>query len=464
MPIGDLAPELSVLLTAVAVLFAAMALPQERHGWCAGLAIGGLAVAAGFTLAGFGNERLTFSGTFALDAATTAARLLVIACTALAAGLAPAWMASDRRHGEFYAMMLFSALGAMAMAGAADLMQLVMGVLLSSVTGYVLAAYHRDWAISLEAGMKYFLVGALANALLVIGTIFTIGVAGATGYPALAAAMPAEPLAIAGVALVLVGLLFKLGAAPGHSWVPDVAEGAPVPAAAFLTTVPKIAAAVALMRFVGLVPEEAMPVRTLVAIAAAATMTLGNLSALWQSDLRRLLGWSSVSQSGYALMAVAAAGRAGDAEAALIGFVGVYAVANLAAFAVVAHLRGRTRIADHRGLWRRAPMAAAVLVLCLLSFAGIPPLAGFLGKLVLFKATLAGDMAWLAVLAAANTVLSLYYYLRVIAPVTLAPPQTSVATFGRRTAPVVVLTALALLAATPLWGLLWASLPTGLLP
>ncbi|MZR15020.1 NADH-quinone oxidoreductase subunit N [Maritimibacter sp. DP07] len=448
MPIGDLAPELSVLLTAVAVLLAAMALPQRLHGWCAVVAIAGLAVAAGFTVAQWDAARMTFSGTFALDRATGWARLLILAMTAGVAALSPAWFATDRRHGEYCAVLLFSALGALAMAGAADLMQLVMGVLLSSVPGYVLAAYHRDWEISLEAGMKYFLVGALANALLVTGVILVMGMAGSTDY----------------AALILVGLLFKLGAVPAHAWMPDVAEGAPVPSAAFLTIVPKIAAAVALFRVVSLVPEETFPLRLLVAIAAAATMTLGNLAALWQTDLRRLLGWSSVSQSGYALMAVAVAGAAETALQALVAFVGVYALANLLAFAVIAHLRGRTALEDVAGLLRARPVAAIALTLALLSFVGIPPLPGFLGKFALFEATLDGGLSWLAMLAVANTVVSLFYYLRVIGPAALSKPKDAMGTLGRASFTVILVALLAMAVSVPVWGGLWNGLPATLLP
>ncbi len=459
MPLADLAPEIAVLVTAVLALLAAMALPQPRHGWCAGVALAGLAVAAGLALSQAGLRQTTFSGTFALDGATASARLLILGLTALSVGLSPAWFATDRRHGEVYAMLLFSALGAMAMAGAADLMQLVMGVLLSSVTGYVLAAYHRDWAISLEAGMKYFLVGALANALLVIGVVLVMGIAGGPGYAALGS-LPRDPLAVTGLALVLAGLLFKLGAVPAHPWVPDVAEGAPVPAAAFLTTVPKVAAAVALYRLVEVVPDEAAPLRLLLGLVAVATMTLGNLCALAQDDLRRLIGWSSVSQTGYALMAVAVAG----ALPALIGFLAAYAFANVAALAVVAHLRGRTRIADWRGLGRSHPAALAALALAFLSFVGVPPLAGFLGKLALFAATLEAGLWWLALAAAANTVISLAYYLRVLGPALLSHPEAEAAVMGRSTAITLGAATAALLALTAAWAPVWPLLPEAVLP
>ncbi|MGR3496616.1 NADH-quinone oxidoreductase subunit N [Citreimonas sp.] len=463
MPIGDLAPELAVLLTAVAVLLAAMALPQRRHGWCAALAAIGLVAAMTIAVGQAGARHLTFSGTYALDGGTTWARLAIPGLTILCIGMSPRWFATDRRHGEFYAMLLFSALGAMAMAGAADLMQLVMGVLLSSVTGYVLVGYHREWEISLEAAMKYFLLGALANALLVIGVALVMGMAGSTDYAALSGAIPDNAMALTGLTLILMGLFFKLGAAPVHAWVPDVAEGAPVPAAVFVTVVPKLAGAVALYRLVMLAPgADALPL--LFALVAAATMTLGNLCALWQDDVRRLLGWSSLSQTGYALMAVAVAGVVPEALPALLAFMSVYGIANVIAFAAVAELRGRTALSDYRGLMRTQPGLVAALTLAFLSFVGIPPLAGFLGKFALFTATLDAGLGWLAVVAVANTVLSLAYYLRVIGPAVFAPSEGAVETLGG-SARASLWGALALLlAATVLWAPAWSALATALLP
>ena len=464
MPIGDLAPELSVLLTAVAALFLAMALPQRRQAGCAWVSLLGLAIAAAFALAQLDAHRLTFSGTFALDAATGWARLTILAATALCVCLSPRWFATDRRHGEFYAMLLFSALGAMAIAGAADLMQLVMGVLLSSITGYVLAAYHRDWAISLEAGMKYFLVGALSNALMVLGVVLMIGTSGTTAYAELAGRAIPGALGLSGLMLVLVGLLFKLGAVPAHAWMPDVVEGAPAPAAAFLTVVPKIAAAVALARLVALVPTDASALQLLVALIAAATMTLGNLAALWQMDVRRLIGWSSVSQSGYALMAVAVVDRAEAALPALLIFLMAYAAANVAALGVVTRLRGRTALSDYTGLLRSRPFAASALVLAFLSLVGIPPLAGFVGKLALFLAAIEGGMTWLALLAVANSVLSLVYYLRVVAPMAFGRPEGDPQAIGGTVAVAIAVSAALLFAIAIAGGILWEAAPEILLP
>ena len=421
MPIGDVSPEIAIILTAVTNLAWAAFAPRRLQWVCALVALTGIAVAGVLVTAQIGTVRLTFAGTWALDGAGIWARLMILGGAAFCVFLSPGWFRSDPRHGEFYTILLFSALGAMAMAGAADLLQLVMGVLLSSVTGYTLAAYHRDWGLSVEAGMKYFLLGALANALLVTGVALVFGMLGTSGYDAIADRLTggavASPLLYAGFALLAVGVAFKLGAAPAHAWVPDVAEGAPAPAAAFLTVVPKIGAAVALARIVDLVPPDTLAIRPLIAVLAVVTMTLGNLAAFWQEDVRRLIGWSSVSQAGYVLMAVTVLGLSDQALPALLAFVGSYAIGNLAAFAVVAHLRGRTRLADYAGLAAERPVAAAVLILSFLSLVGIPPLVGFVGKLTLFLATIQGGYAWLAVVAAANTVASLFYYARVMGPV-----------------------------------------------
>lgn len=428
MPVGDVLPEIALVVAAVVTLLVAAFVPRRRQSLCAGLALAGVAAAAALSLAAAGGlPRLTFHGTWALDGATDAARLGILAFTAASIGMAPGWMAGDRRHGEFYAILLLSATGAILMAGAADTMELVVGILLSSVTGFTLAAYHRGWALSVEAGAKYFLIGALANGLLLTGVLLLFGLVGDTSYRA--AALVLNPRVAAGgraawgvlvaVSFVTAGLAYKLAAFPAHAWLPDVAEGAPVPAAAFLSVVPKLGALVALARLTAMVPEGSIPWRPLVAVLAAATMTLGNLGALWQSDVRRLLGWSSVSQSGYALMAVAAVGGSPLAVPGLLFFVAGYGVANLTAFGAVAHLRGRTELASYRGLGRERPWTAAALAVSLLSLVGVPPLVGFFGKVVVFGAAIEAGYAWLAVLAVANTVASLFYYLRVITPIYL---------------------------------------------
>lgn len=435
MPVGDIIPELVLVLTAVSVLIFSSFAPHRRHRLAAPFTLFGIALAGILLILQLGENRLTFSGVWALDGVSVWARILILASTALCVLISPDWMRADKRHGEYYSVLLFGALGAMALAAAADLLQLTIGVLLSSVTGYTLAAYHRNWPRSLEAGMKYFLIGALANAVLVIGVIFVFGMIGHVGYGDIADAakfMTApSPLLLLGLALMLMALSFKLGAVPAHFWMPDVAEGAPAPAATFLTVIPKIGGAVALARLIDLFPEGATALRPLAAIMAAATMTLGNLGALWQSDVRRLLGYSAVSQSGYALMAVCAASLSESAPAALLIFLIGYAAANITAFAVVTQLRGRTALQDYAGLFQTRTGLALVMTLALLSLVGIPPLIGFFGKLGLFVVTIDGGYAWLAAVAAINTVISLFYYLRVVAKMYFPPAAGKPATLGR---------------------------------
>lgn len=426
---GHLAPEIAMAVGAMAVLMTAAFTRRDRQWTTTPIALASVLAAAGISagLAVTAGPQLTMDGAWALDGATHAAELLICAATAVCLLLSVEWFATDPRRGELPAVMLFSATGAMLLAGAADTMEIVIGMLLVSITGYTLAAYHRGSPAAVEAAMKYFLIGALTNAVLLLGVVLLYGAAGTTNLAGAHSVLAAggDRVGLMAVAVCLaVGLAFEIGAAPAHVWVPDVAQAAPAPAAAFLTVVPKIGAVVALGRVLHVLPDDLVAWRPLIAGVAAVTMTLGNLLALWQHDLRRLLGWSSVSQAGYALMAVVVIDRADLALAALVIFLAGYAAANLAAFGTVTELRGRTALGDYRGLGSSRPLLAAVLTVALLSLVGVPPLGGFAGKLTLFTAAIDGDYAWLAVLAVANTVLSLFYYLRVIGPMYFdASPQ-----------------------------------------
>lgn len=433
MPVGDLLAQIALLVGAGVVVVWSLFASHARQWVAAVLALAAVAGSAAAQLAGQPPAATTiFTGQWALDTLTVWGNVAILATAALAVSLSPRWMAADARHGEYYAVVLLATLGAQVMAGAADLMELVVGVLLSSVTGYVLASYHRRSPLSAEAGVKLFLVGGLTNALLALGAVWLFTLAGATTYGDLPAALAgADPVfLVVAVALIVVGIAFELGAVPAHAWVPDVAQGAPAPAAALLTVAPKIGALIALARFVEVIPADVVGWRPLVAAIAAATMTLGNLAAFWQDDVRRLLGWSSVSQSGYGIMAVVAVGASDQATPALLTFAVAYAVANVAAFGVVTALRGRTALADYRGLGRTRPWLAAALTIALLSLVGVPPLIGFTAKLQLFAAAIDAGYAWLAVLAVINSVASLFYYLRVIAPAYLAEPGEAPATLG----------------------------------
>jgi len=417
--LGDVVPELVLVVGGVIVLLYALAAHRRLQSGAALLALLTVAVAAAATVAMLdGPEAYTFAETYARDLPAVWAKLIVLVATAAVIALSLPWFRSDPRSGEYYTLLLFSSLGAVLLAGATDLKQFVVSMLLSSATGYVLTAYHRLSRASAEAGIKYFLLGALTSASMLIGVAYLFGLGGTTTLPGLRAGLAAESgagLAVA-AALVIVAVAFKLGAVPAHAWMPDVAEGAPAPVAAFVTSVPKVGAFLFLARVVLVLPPDGVGWRPLLAVLAAATMTLGNLAALWQDDVRRLLGWSSVSQTGYGLLAVVALERSELALPSLLYFLLAYVLANVAAFAVIVQLRGRTDRLAFAGIARARPVLTATLAITLLSFIGVPPLAGFAAKLSLFGAAIDAGYAWLAVLGAVNTVVSIAYYARVLAP------------------------------------------------
>ncbi len=450
MPVADLTPELLVLVGAVAVLLFALAAPRRLQGGApvlAALFLGAAGAAAATQVAV--PARLIFSGTYAVDQAAVWGKLVVLAVALATVGLAAPWFRSDPRFGEHFALILFSALGAVLVAGAADLMELLLALLLSSAAGAVLAAYHRRSRRSAEAAMKYYLLGALANGLMLFGAALLFGLAGTTTYEGVGAALAgsANWTVAAAAGLLTMGLAFTMGAVPAHAWLPDVAEGAPAPSAAFLTTAGKVAALVALARLYAVLPESAAAWRTVAAVLALLTMTLGNLAALRQDDVRRLLGWSAVSQTGYGLMAVAALGRSALAVPSLLLFLVAYAAANVAAFAAVCALRGLTDRHAYAGLARSRPWTALALALALLSFIGIPPLIGFTAKLALFGAAMEAGYTWLAVAAAANTVVSIAYYARVLGPAYFGSPRERAGAFTGTVAAVVAAAAALVVAA-----------------
>ncbi|MCZ7433643.1 NADH-quinone oxidoreductase subunit N [Streptomyces sp. WMMC1477] len=412
-----LAPEILLLAGAVATLLTGSFLPRRRQ-WIAS-ALAAAALAASLTAAVVlapGDDRTVYAGTYALDGATDAARVIVPAAALAVLALAGGRVRGDRREAEFGALVLLGSLGAVLLAGASDLLLLAVAYLLASLPLYALAGWARD-PRGAEAALKLYLLGVLLGITMMLGAALLYGLGGATDYAALAEGLadaPTAALAVGTVAL-LSGPLFKAGAVPVHFWVPDAAAGATVPAAAFLTTVPKVGGLLALYRVVTLLPEHTLDWRPLLAVLAVATMTLGNLAAFPQTDPLRLLGYSTVAQAGYLLMAVAVAARPGALRALLL-YLAAYAVTNLGAFAVAAALPRLRTLAAYRGLGHRRPWLAAALTMCLLGLVGTPPTAVFTGKLTVFSATWDGGLGWLVVAAAVNTLASLFYYLRWIAP------------------------------------------------
>ena len=326
--------------------------------------------------------------------------------------------------GEFHALLLWSIVGVSLMARGLDLLVIFLGLETFSLCFYVLAAYFRSVRASAEAGLKYFLTGAFASSFTLFGIAILFGKTGTTRIVAVAATN-SDALLACGVVFLLAGFGFKIALAPFHSWAPDVYAGMPTPAVAFLSVAPKAAAIVVLFRVLAALFDGRVPGHLQAAIAAIAvlSMFLGNLVALAQRDIKRLIAYSGIAHMGYVAIALAVFGREAFSAATLYLF--AYAVTNLGAFAAVAVLF-RDEGAPHSigllaGLGRRAKLPAFVLALSMISLSGIPATAGFLGKFFVFRAAVAKGLVWLAVVGVANSLVSLGYYLRVVYTLYMRP-------------------------------------------
>jgi len=409
-----LAPEIAVLLTAVG----ALVLEMLRLGRAAlPFTIVGLAVATALTVPLLGTETTVFMDTFRVDALSVWAKLALLPATALSAVLAYPEVKDTDREGTVYALLSFTVLGALVLAGAGDVMLLVLGVLLSSLGSFALVAYPRDVRAT-EAAMKFFVFGSVTGAVMAFGLTYWFGATGSTLLSELTR-LEGAPLAGAfGLVAVLVGLGYKAAIAPFHFWAPDAYDGAPVAVAAFLSIAPKVGAIFALTQVVRDLPAETgWPL--VVAALAVLSMTYGNLVALVQDNVVRLLAYSSIAQSGYFLLGVVAVGESWLALSSLVVFAAAYAAMNLGAFAVVA-LAGKA-LHDFAGLGRTNPAAGVAMVIFLISLVGVPPLAGFVGKFLLFAAAMDSGFVWLAVVGILNSVLSLAVYLRIVVPMYQQP-------------------------------------------
>ena len=412
-----LLPELVLLVGAATVLLLGSFLPRRRQ-WVARLVSAGLlttsAVAAGVAVAA--PDRLVFDDTFAVDGLTATARLIGALSGLLVLGLLSEDVHGDRRESEQYVLVLLAVLGTQVLAASHDLIVLAVAYLLASVPLYALAGAARDRR-GTEAALKTYLLGAFLGIAMLLGVTLLFGSAGGTSYDLLTGVKEdQQPVVALGIVALLAGLAFKGGFVPGHFWVPDAAEATRVGAAALLTTVPKVGGLLATYRVLDAVPTEVVDWPLLIALLAALTMTLGNLAAFAQDSPRRMLGWSSVSQAGYLLMAVAVAGRSELALPSLALYLSAYAVTNVGAFAVTAALPDATRLVHYRNLAATRPALAVSLLILLLGLVGTPPTAVFVGKLTVFAAALEGGFGWLVAVAALNTVASLFYYLRWLAP------------------------------------------------
>ena len=378
-----------------------------------------------------------FAGAVETSALTRFVEMLSLGGAALAILGGGAALARDgKNQGEFYALLLWSAAGVMLMAKGTDLLVIFIGLELMSVPLYVLAAWYRELPASVEAGMKYFLMGAFASAILLYGVATLYGRTGTTRLPRLAGlasgitTIPFDPLVAIGLVAILSALAFKLALVPFHSWAPDVYQGMTTPAVTFLSTVPKAAAAVVLVRVLHAVfpagPGD--PWRPLLGFLAILSILFGNIVALSQRDLKRMLAYSGIAQMGYLAIAFATFSR--DALEGALVFLAGYLLTNAAAFLSIASLSsGETEpktLADLAGLGKRNGSAAAILTLSMISLTGLPPTVGFIGKLLVFRAAVDSGLVVLALVGVAGSLVSVGYYLRVVYVLWMKEPTREV--------------------------------------
>lgn len=395
-------------------------LPRERKSLLPYVALVGLIIAAGFTLALSGQQGVSFGGALIVDHLSIFFRLLFLAGTALVVLASIDYVRyTGLPAGEYYASIIFAAIGMMLLASSRELITIYISLELTTIALCILTCLLKRDVKSTEAGLKYILLGALSSAALLYGMALVYGLSGSTILDDIRTALVTtgeEPALILALVFLVAGFGFKMASVPFHMWVPDVYEGAPTPVTAFLSVGSKAAGFVIVLRvFTTAFPAMQGIWLPLFAILAAVTMTLGNVVALRQTNIKRMLGYSSIAQAGYAMVGLSALSP--SVTASLLFFLLAYTLTNLGAFiAVIAFSAqaGGDEIEDYNGLAKRAPLLAFGLTLCLLSLTGIPPMAGFTSKLYLFAEALGHGLSWLVVLGLLNSVVSMYYYLRVV--------------------------------------------------
>ena len=440
-PLQDLyriAPEIVLCGFGMLVMFLAPIVPKARHGALTGVSLLGAALALAATFYPATHLGLAYSGLFRADAFSLFIHWIVCGVAFLAIlGSGEYLRRDDLDPAEFCALILFATAGMGVMAGAQELLTAFIGLEMSSIASYILAGYRRDAPRSNESAMKYFLLGSFATAFFLYGVALAYGATGSTHLDQLVplANDSAHTLLKIGLGFIFVGLAFKVAAAPFQLWTPDVYEGAPAPVTALLSTGPKAAAFALTLRILASVDAAAPLWFWALWVAAALSMFVGNLSAIMQTNVKRMLAYSSIAHAGYILVAVTAAAATdhpAEGIAAALFYLVSYALVKLGAFLIVAQLGGpgerHVEIDDFTGLGRRQPAMAACLSLLLLSLLGLPITAGFLGKFYVFNAALESNLIWLAILLALNSVIGSYYYLRVIVAMYMREPAAEIAT------------------------------------
>lgn len=417
-----------LVVWACVLLLIDLFIPKDRKGITALLAAVGLGITLSFTLMQIGAENKTsFTNMIVRDGFSTFVNTLLLVSGLLGIGLSFGYIKRmNLERGEYYTLMLFSISGMMLMAQAGDLIVVFLALELLSIPLYVLAAFDRPRVESEEAGLKYFLLGAFATGFVVYGTVLVYGATGTTSLNGIVASLGSSGtsslLLTIGAALILVGLGFKIAAVPFHMWTPDVYQGSPTSVTAFMAAGAKIAGFAALLRvFATAFPAIAADMTPVLWAISALTMILGNLIAISQTNIKRMLAYSSIAHAGYILMAFVPYGN-NDVKAVSIAaglfYLVSYAITNFGTWGVVIALEkaeGRgLEIRDYAGLGKKYPALAAAMTVFMLSLIGLPPTLGLVGKFYLFRAVMAGGFTGLAIIGVLTSLISAYYYLRVV--------------------------------------------------
>jgi NADH-quinone oxidoreductase subunit N len=450
-------PSLIVLGTAALVLLLDLLPPRERKGHLSLVSLAGVVAALLSTTWLWGGEVRAFRGMIILDGYALFLQLVICYAAGLTILLSMDYLAErGLESGEYYALVLLATVGMMLMASAGDLIVVFLALELMSLSLYVLAGYFRARLTSGEASMKYFLLGAFASSFFLYGLALVFGATGTTNLDRIGAAGSSDFLLLVGFALLLVGFGFKISSVPFHMWAPDVYDGAPTSVTALIATGSKTAAFAALVRVLVTSFRGAQPDWTILLWAmAAVTMTVGNVVAIAQSNLKRMLAYSSIAHVGYMLVGLVAGGALGTA--AVLFYLLVYTFTTAGAFGVVLLLeRGANEgvnLADYAGLARRRPVLALALSIFLLSLIGIPPFGGFVGKFYLFGAAVRSGFVGLAVVGVLNSAIASYYYLRLIVYMYMREPEgaapAAVPSFAGGLALAVALTGVVVLGVMP---------------
>jgi NADH-quinone oxidoreductase subunit N len=425
---AGISPIIALTVGIVVVLLSAVFRPVQRTG--AGLTLVTLAATAGLLIWQWNDPKDLVAGALRIDDLSIAISLIVVTTAAVAVLLSIRERAAEEAGlGEYHTLLLGSVLGMVLITEAQNLVTFFVAIETLSIPLYILCGSNLVREHSLESGLKYLIVGSLGSATLLYGMAFVYGGSGSTDFAGIAEGISQEgvlgdPVVLVGIAMTAVGLAFKTSIAPFHQWTPDVYEGAPTPVTSFMAVATKAAAFAVFVRFfeAALLPQADEWQPALAALAAI-TIVIGNVGALGQDSLKRLLGYSGVAQAGYILGGIVALNQAGTS--ALVFYLAGYAFMNMAAFAVIVARERETPFGDDiravRGLGRERPLLAWPLTISMLALAGLPATVGFIGKLYLIEALVEGDYTWLAVFIAVGTMISLAYYLRVVTAMWMGP-------------------------------------------